>query len=108
MGIDMASSSKGEVISQLYEHLLELHEQGKRPVIIIDEANMLRKREIMEEFRGLLNLEVPGSKLLTFILIGLPEIDEWMAQDSPLRQRIAVRFTSGCSISFLKSRRPEP
>jgi len=93
MGIEEAARNKEEMISRLYERLLELHGKGRKPVIIVDEANMLRNREIMEEFRGLLNLEVPGSKLLTFILIGLPEMDEWLAQDAPLRQRIALRFT---------------
>lgn len=93
LGVENTEGAKEEVIGRLYEKLLEYYEQGRKPVIVVDEANMLRNVEVMEEFRGLLNLEVPGSKLLTFILIGLPELDEWLAQDTPLRQRIAVRFT---------------
>ncbi len=93
LGVDAPTDNKEEMIGRLYERLLELHENGRKPVIIVDEANMLRNREIMQEFRGLLNLEVPGSKLLTFILLGLPELDEWLAQDAPLRQRVALRFT---------------
>ena len=36
---------------------------GKKAVVLIDEAQMLETREMMEEFRGLLNLEVPERKL---------------------------------------------
>lgn len=93
LGIEGVTDDKEKVIGRLYERLMELHQSGRKTVIIVDEANMLRNREVMEEFRGLLNLEVPGSKLITFVLIGLPELDEWLAQDAPLRQRIAVRFT---------------
>ena len=93
LGVEGSLENKEQMIGRLYERLMDLHESGRKPVIIVDEANMLRNREVMEEFRGLLNLEVPGSKLLTFILVGLPELDEWLAQDTPLRQRIALRFT---------------
>ncbi len=93
LGVEESTGSKEETIGRLYERLMELYEEGRKPVIIVDEANMLRNPEIMEEFRGILNLEVPGSKLITFVLIGLPELDEWLAQDTPLKQRIALRFT---------------
>jgi len=93
LGVEGATDSKEDMIGRLYERLLDLHENGRKAVLVVDEANMLRNIEIMEEFRGLLNLEVPGSKLLTFVLIGMPELDEWLAQDTALRQRIAVRFT---------------
>jgi hypothetical protein len=46
----------------------------------------------MEEFRGLLNLELPEHKLVTFILFGLSSLDQTLALDEPLRQRVAVRY----------------
>lgn len=93
LGVEQSGETSEATVGRLYERLMELHEQGRKAVIIVDEANMLRNHEVMEEFRGLLNLEIPGSKLLTFVLIGLPELDEWLAQDTPLKQRIALRFT---------------
>ena len=93
LGVADPGESQETTIGRLYERLMDLHESGKKTVILIDEANMLHNREVMEEFRGLLNLEIPGSKLITFVLIGLPELDEWLAQDTPLKQRIALRFT---------------
>jgi len=59
--------------------------------VLIDEANMLQQRELMEELRGFLNLEVPGSKLITFILFGLPNLDAILGMDAPLVQRVAVK-----------------
>jgi type II secretory pathway predicted ATPase ExeA len=69
-----------------------VYEQGKKAVVLIDEAQMLATREIMEEFRGLLNLEVPERKLLSFVFFGLPEIEENLRLDPPLAQRVALKY----------------
>ena len=91
LGIDSPAEEKLGILSQLYERHLEIHAQGRKAVVLIDEAQMLATREIMEEFRGLLNLEVPGEKLLSFVFFGLPEIEENLKLDPPLAQRVAVR-----------------
>jgi len=91
LGIDSPAEEKLALLSQLYQRLLEIHEEGRKAVVLIDEAQMLASREIMEEFRGLLNLEVPGEKLLSFVFFGLPEIEENLKLDPPLAQRVAVR-----------------
>ena len=85
------SENKIEIITAVYHRLLELNGKGKKVVILIDEANMLQKKEIMEEIRGLLNLESEKGKLLNFILFGLPEMEDYLKLDPPLYQRIAVR-----------------
>jgi type II secretory pathway predicted ATPase ExeA len=53
---------------------------------------MLATREIMEEFRGLLNLEVPERKLLSFVFFGLPEIEDNLRLDPPLAQRVSLKY----------------
>lgn len=85
------SENKIEIITAVYHRLLELSNQNKKVVILIDEANMLQQREIMEEIRGLLNLESERGKLLNFVLFGLPDMEEHLKLDRPLYQRIAVR-----------------
>lgn len=85
------SENKIEIITAVYHRLLELNNKNKKIVILIDEANMLQKKEIMEEIRGLLNLESEKGKLLNFILFGLPEMEDYLKLDPPLYQRIAVR-----------------
>jgi hypothetical protein len=56
---------------------------------------MLKSREVMEEFRGLLNLELPEKKLLNIVFFGLPSLEEGLALDPPLAQRIAVKYHLG-------------
>jgi len=85
------SENKIEIITAVYHRLLDLTNKNKKVVILIDEANMLKKKEIMEEIRGLLNLESDRGKLLNFILFGLPDMEDNLKLDLPLFQRIAVR-----------------
>ncbi len=92
IGIENPADSKLEILSQLYARLMEIHESGKKTVVIMDEAQMLQSREIMEEFRGILNMEGPSGTLITFILFGLPELETLMKLDEPLKNRIAVKY----------------
>jgi len=85
------SENKIEIITNVYHRLLDLTGKNKRVVILIDEANMLQRKDLMEEIRGLLNLESERGKLLNFILFGLPEMEDYLKLDPPLYQRIAVR-----------------
>ena len=95
MGIVEPAADRLVLLRQLYDRLLKIDGEGRRAVILIDEAQMLQTRELMEEFRGLLNLEIPGRKLLNVIFFGLPELEENLRLDPPLAQRVAVR----CRIS---------
>jgi len=92
LGIENPATEKLQIIGQLYRKLLHLHEMGKKAVVLIDEAQMLKTRELMEEFRGLLNLEVTAHKLITFIFFGLPEMEDTLSLDPPLLQRVAMKI----------------
>jgi general secretion pathway protein A len=87
LGVTDPSADKLTLLGQLYQRLVQIYEAGKKAVVLIDEAQMLASRELMEEFRGLLNLEVPERKLISFVFFGLPEIE----QNPPLAQRVALR-----------------
>lgn len=91
LGVAEPAREKLQLLSQLYKRLLQIAESGKKAVVLIDEAQMLSTRELMEEFRGVLNLEVPGRKLITFVFFGLPEIESNLRLDPPLLQRVAVK-----------------
>lgn len=92
LGVESPAEEKLALLSQLYQRLVKIYEEGKKAVVLIDEAQMLASREIMEEFRGLLNLEVPERKLLSFVFFGLPEIEEHLRLDPPLAQRVALKY----------------
>ena len=92
LGIHEPATDRLTVLRQLYERLLEIESQGRKAVILIDEAQMLQSRELMEEFRGLLNLEIPGKKLINIVFFGLTEIEDCLRLDEPLAQRVAVKY----------------
>ena len=80
----------GPIVDEL---AISLEGKAKMAKVDIDEAQMLQTRELMEEFRGLLNLEIPDKKLLNIVFFGLPELDEVMKLDAPLAQRVAFKYT---------------
>lgn len=85
--------SSQELIDALNAHLLEIHAQGRRVVLIIDEAQAL-SREVLEQVRLLTNLETSRQKLLQIILVGQPELRELLARADlrQLAQRITGRY----------------
>lgn len=91
-GVESHEGDKVDVLQRLYERLCVIAEEGKRSVILIDEAHMLRDTALLEEIRGLLNLELPEKKLISFVLFGMPELNDCMKSEPALAQRIAVRY----------------
>jgi len=91
LGIGDVKESKVELLGQLYQKLYDIYEEGKTAVVLMDEVQMLKSREIMEEFRGLLNMEFPDGKMINLIFFGLKELEEVLSLDEPLKQRVSVR-----------------
>lgn len=81
------------LLSALNEHLLKAHAEGRRTILIVDEAQNLAP-EVLEEVRLLTNLETSKQKLLQIILIGQPELRELLARTDlrQLAQRITGRY----------------
>ncbi len=92
LGVTDVKEDKVDLLGQIYRRLFEINDHGKTAVILIDEMQMLRSREIMEEFRGLLNMELPDGKMVNFIFIGLPGLESVLSLDEPLKQRVAVKL----------------
>ncbi|HEY7517636.1 MAG TPA: AAA family ATPase [Methylomirabilota bacterium] len=81
------------LIDLLSRKLLDTHAQGRRTVVIIDEAQNL-STEVLEELRMLTNIETTREKLLQVILIGQPELNEMMQRPElrQLGQRVTARY----------------
>lgn len=90
-GLDVKGKDKTALIKDLYDFLIEMLASGKRPVLIIDEAQNLAP-ELLEEVRMLSNLETDTSKLLQIVLVGQPELRAVLAAPElrQFRQRISV------------------
>jgi type II secretory pathway predicted ATPase ExeA len=92
LGVKNITDSKVELLGQIYRRLLEINEEGRKAVVLMDEVQMLNSKEIMEEFRGLLNMETTEGKLVNFVFFGLPDLEQVLSLDEPLKQRVAVRI----------------
>jgi len=72
---DKNQHSLKNLIDLLNRHLLTAHANGRRTVLLIDEAQNL-SMEVLEQIRLLTNLETSKTKLLQIILVGQPELKE--------------------------------
>ena len=82
-----------QMVDALNRRLLSAHADGRRIIVIVDEAQNL-SAEVLEQVRLLTNLETPTQKLLQIILIGQPELRELLERNDlrQLAQRITGRY----------------
>ncbi len=82
-----------QLLDRLNQFLLDAHARGKRPVLVIDEAQSLQPR-VLEQIRLLTNLETPKHKLLQIFLVGQPELRTLLQQPNlrQVNQRITARY----------------
>jgi len=90
---DKNQHSLKNLIDLLNQHLLTGHANGRRTVLLIDEAQNL-SMEVLEQIRLLTNLETNKTKLLQIILVGQPELKELLKRQDlrQLNQRITARY----------------
>ncbi len=81
------------LVDELNLYLLASHQQGRKTVVIIDEAQNLAV-DVLEQLRLLTNLETDQRKLLQIILLGQPELLTILAGPElrQLSQRVTARF----------------
>ena len=95
-GLSTFGDSRPELLDVLNTFLLDQNAEGRRVLVIIDEAQNL-PRETLEQLRLLSNLESHTAKFLQIVLIGQPELDQTLETRElrQLRQRISVWWRLG-------------
>ena len=92
-GFSPFNMKKPEVLSTLNQFLMEQFSNGRKVLLIIDEAQNLTNR-VLEEIRMLSGVETTKEKVLRIILAGQPELNDKL--NSPelvqLTQRVRLRF----------------
>jgi type II secretory pathway predicted ATPase ExeA len=93
LGLALAGKRTAVALRELQEHLIGRYAEGRRVVVLIDEAHVMPD-ETLEEVRLLSNLESNRHKLLQIVLFGQPELDASLAKPSlrQLRDRITHAF----------------
>lgn len=84
------------LLDSLNKYLLQTYADGRKAVLIIDEAQLLT-RIVLEQVRILTNLETTKQKLLQIILIGQPELTDTLNRSDmqQLAQRVTARYHLG-------------
>ncbi|MEY4933522.1 MAG: hypothetical protein RLZZ403_1842, partial [Pseudomonadota bacterium] len=92
-GFQPFKMKKAELLATLNNFLIEQYANGRRVMLIVDEAQNLSNR-VLEEIRMLSGIETTKEKVLRIILAGQPELNEKL--NSPelvqLAQRVRLRF----------------
>ena len=107
LGLPPFESQRGfqHFIKQISHHLLKLHQQGKKVVLLVDEAQTLSD-QTLEAIRLLTNLETEKRKILQVVLLGQPELDERLKNQHNLRQ-LQQRITFSCHLTPLNAEEVE-
>jgi general secretion pathway protein A len=92
LGIN-AVHMKREAMIALNKAVMEMYNEDRIPVIIVDEAHLL-KDNMMEEIRFMINFNMDSMSPLSLILVGQTELKDKLKLKSmeAISQRITVKF----------------
>lgn len=93
LGLPSRSTSRKELLEELAAFLERNRDEGRRTVIIVDEAQNLDP-VVLEQLRLLSNLETETEKLLQVVLVGQPELQGLLQRHDlrQLNQRVTERW----------------
>lgn len=91
--VEGVGQDKSRNLDLLNQHLIDVYSQGRRCLLIIDEAQNLSS-ESLEEVRLLSNLQTDTQPLLQIILAGQPELRDIIQGPGleQLAQRVAITY----------------
>lgn len=95
-GLPFEGASKAELLNRLEQFLRGVDRQGKRALLVIDEAQNLNARTV-EELRMLSNFQTDDRSLLQTFLLGQPEFRATLHSPGmqQLRQRVIASYHLG-------------
>jgi DamX protein len=109
LGVEDPAPEREGMIAQIYDQLAIIREDGRQPVLIIDDAHALARHGALAEVCSLLKLEYEDRRLLTLVLAGPVMLDRALSADPSLAHRIDVRveldsFNSEAAAGYLAHR----
>jgi general secretion pathway protein A len=95
-GLEHTGASKASVLNHLQQFIVHQFGAGRRPLLIVDEAQNL-SADALEELRMLSNIVVGAAPALQSFLLGQPQLRQVLGSPSleQLRQRIAAAYHLG-------------
>ncbi len=93
LDVEIQSRDRQLLVQRLHLALLEFYDRGRRVVLLIDEAHLVKSTQTLEELRLLLNCQMNDQFLISLLLLGQTELLPKLAKVPALEQRLAVRHT---------------
>lgn len=94
-GLQVEGLNKGDILRRLENFLLNLNRQGRRALLLIDEAQNLSS-ETIEELRMLSNFQVDGKPLIQSFLLGQEELKPII--ELPHMEQFRQRIIASCHL----------
>ncbi len=94
-------NSKAVLLNAVEQFLLACHRQGKRALLMVDEAQNLPARSV-EELRMLSNFVCAAKPLLQIFLLGQPEFRKTL--QSPEMEQLRQRVIASCHLGPMERR----
>jgi len=91
--METSFEGKGKFILGFMDFLIKAHEQNRKVLLIIDEAQGINE-DLLEEIRLLSNLEAEYTRLLNIFFVGQNEFVDILQkyENRALRQRVTIRY----------------
>lgn len=83
------------LLEKLHSILINNIRDGRKNIVIIDEAHTIEDVRLFEQMRMILNFQLEDRFLLTLLILGQPELKDKITGNKPLDQRAAVRCNIG-------------
>lgn len=96
--LDVLNKTKADILKELEAFLSHLHQQGKRALLLVDEAQNL-PLESIEELRMLSNYQAAGKPLLQSFLLGQEELQPILR--APNMEQFRQRIVASCHLAPL-------
>jgi type II secretory pathway predicted ATPase ExeA len=91
LGVERVEPDREAVIRQIYERLAIIHEDGRRAVLIVDDAHGLANPDTLAELCSLVKLEYEERRLVTVVLVGGAPLDAAIAAEPLVAHHVDVR-----------------
>ena len=94
LGSDCQSPLKSRQFLAVEESLARLHSEGRRPVLLVDDAHRL-SAQMLEEIRLCLNMQTATDTLIDIVMAGGPELFDVLRcrEFRHLKQRVGAYYT---------------
>jgi type II secretory pathway predicted ATPase ExeA len=94
LGVKQPRFHATDLLDQIHARLLELDDQGRAALLVIDEAHLIPGKATFEEIRLLTNFQLDDRNLVAIVLVGQPELRERLRHRAyrALTQRISASF----------------